>query len=186
MIGFFKELKKRKEIKKSIEEHKQNQLRYMEMSSSELNSLTDNELFEAALVRTEEKVDHFEFERILDGVSTLSHAEQVFYVTSYYETEVNNGGLCQFFVNSSRIFVPLVADCLDEISAVKHKALFVQFIQDNGIDLNDLSSFMIDSVKDYEAQTRRYPFDDFDNAFFQLKPIQDLLPSYIRAHISEF
>ena len=181
MPGFFKELKK---IKKSIDEFRQNQSRYVDMPSSELSRLTDDELFEAAAARTANKVDRFE--SITDGINSLTHAERVFYAASYYEMEVNNGGLCQFFVNASRVLAPMLADCLDEISASDHKALFERFVQDNGIDVNDLSSFRIDDINDYPAQTERYPFDAFDRAFYELKPIQELLPSYVRSHISEF
>ena len=181
MSVFFKELKK---IEKSIDEFMQNQRCYLEMPSSELNSLTDDELFEAVVTRTANKVDRFE--RITDGIDSLKHAERVFYVASYYEMEVYNGGLCQFFVNASRDLAPMLADCLGEISAFDHKALFEGFVQDNGIDVNDLSSFLIDDVNDYPAQTERYPFDAFDRAFYELKPIQELLPSYVRSHVSEF
>ena len=181
MLGFFKELKK---IEKAMDEFMQNQRRYLDMPSSELTSLTDDNLFEAVTARTSNKVDRFE--SITDGIDSLTHAERVFYVTSYYEMEVCNGGLCQFFVNASRCLAPMLADCLGEISAFDHKALFERFVQDNGIDVNDLSSFLIDDVNDYPAQTERYPFDDYDRAFYKLKPIQELLPSYIRSHISEF
>ena len=181
MFGFFKEMK---QIKKSIEEYKQNQRRYLEMPSAELKTLTDDELFQAVLARTGDKVDHYD--SLLDGVGSLTHAEQVFYVTSYYEMEVNNGGLCQFFTNASRDLAPLLADCLDEIPAADHKALFERFVRENEIDVNDLSSFIIDDVEDFETQAERYPFDAFDSAFYQLKPIQDYLPPYVRRHISEF
>ncbi len=35
--------------------------------------------------------------------------------------EVNNGGLCQFFVNSSREFAPDLSAALDAIGALEHK-----------------------------------------------------------------
>ena len=149
-----------------------------------LKSLSDDELFSAVLDRTESKVD--KYENISDGVKSLSGVQRIFYVSSYYEMEVMNGGLCQFFVNSSRDVAPELSECLDAIGADEHKKLFDSFIKDNNIDVHDLSSFIIDDVSEFETQNNRYPFDEFDNAFYELKPIQDLLIPYIKEHISEF
>ncbi len=157
----------------------------MEISNvNDLNNLQDDALFDEVLRRTEEKVDSFN--DFIEGVKALPHAAQVFYVTTLYEAEVNNGGLCQFFVNSSRFFAPVLADYLDEIGAEEHKALFEAFIRDNGIDVDDLSSFVIDDLDEFEEQTERYPFDDFDDAFYAMEPIEKLILPYLRAHIEEF
>lgn len=168
----------------SLGEYERDRQRYLAMSTEELEQLTDDQLFEAALARTEARVDAFD--SILDGANALPPAARAFYVTSYYEAEVNNGGLCQFFVNSSRHVAPILADCLEAISADDHRALFVRFAEENKINLNDLSSFDIESEYDFAEQMERYPFDEFDDAFYALDSIQDLLPDYIRAHISEF
>ena len=181
MAGFFKALFG---LWRSVKEAKKNEKYYLNLSKDKLSSLDDGDLFSAVLCRTESKVG--KFDNISDGVKSLSSAERVFYVTSYYEAEVNNGGLCQFFVNSSREVAPLLSECLKTIGADEHKKLYDSFISDNGIDVNDLSSFMIDDAAEFEAQTERYPFEDFDNAFYELDPIQDLLIPYIREHISEF
>ena len=181
MFGFLKQLK---QLKKSMTDQLEQSHRYLEMSSSELQQLSDSELFQAALTRTEDKVD--QYENSTDGIKTLSHAEQVFYVTSLYEMEVLNGGLCQYFVNSSRETAPQLSEALAEIGAVEHQALFDRFIQENEIDVFDLSSFKIAKLKDYQAQAERYPFEAFDNAFMELKPIQDILPSYVRIKLDEF
>ena len=181
MAGFFKRFFA---LFRSVKESKKNQKRYLATSSDELKSLSDDELFSAVLDRTESKVD--KYENIIDGVKSLSGAQRIFYVSSYYEMEVMNGGLCQFFVNSSREVAPELSECLDAIGAYEHKKLFDSFIKDNNIDVHDLSSFIINDVSEFEAQNNRYPFDEFDNAFFELKPIQDQLIPYIKEHLSEF
>lgn len=53
-------IKFRKELKKSIEEAKENEKRYLEMTVEELSALSDDELFEAVTERTESKVDSFD------------------------------------------------------------------------------------------------------------------------------
>ena len=37
-----------------------------------------------------------------EGVNSLNSSQKLFYCVNWLETEVNNGGLCQFFVNSRR------------------------------------------------------------------------------------
>ncbi len=157
---------------------------YISMTSAELEALTDEDLFDAAWARTCAKV--YNYENLLDGINSLTGAEKTFYIAEYYEMEVNNGGLCQFFVNSSREVAPYLDECLSETGAEEHKALFNSFITENKINIYDLSSFIIDDTAEYEYQTERYPFDDFDNAFYELTPIQEYLIPYIRNHISEF
>lgn len=161
---------------------------YMSISSNDLVSLSNEELFSAVLKRVESNSGNYQ--HIIDFVNSLSGADRVFYLTSYYEVEVLNGGLCQFFVNSSREIAPELAQCLAAIGAEDHKNLFESFVRDNTIDVCDLSSFIIndgdDDIRGFKIQRNRYPFDEFDNAFFELRPIQDYLADYIRAHISEF
>ena len=157
---------------------------YLKMSESEMGSLSDSELFDAAFIRTSRKVERFEDE--IDGIRSLPHAAQVFYTVFIYDMEVNNGGLCQFFVNPSREIAPLLTECLDEIGAADHKDLFEAFVRDNGIDLNDLSSFEVSNNAEYMEQTRRFPYDDFDDRFVRLKSLAELLPAYIREHITDF
>ena len=100
--------------------------------------------------------------------------------------ELQNGGLCQFFVNSSRSLAPYVDECLQAIGAEKHRKLFAEFVSNNQIDLGNLDSFRISDIEDYAAQTERYDFDAFDNSFFELSPLQDFIVAYIKANISEF
>lgn len=158
--------------------------RYLRMSQEELKALPDDALFDALTARTEAKV--VKAGGFIDGVDSLTDAEKVFYVASYYEMEVNNGGLCQFFVNSSRMLAPMLLDCLGEIGADEHAKLFGTFVADNGIDVNELPSFAVDSYEEYEKRCESYPFDDFDDKFYELDAITDLLTSYAREHISEF
>ena len=158
--------------------------RYLKMPLEELKALPDDALFDALTARTEAKL--IKAGGFVDGVDSLSNAEKVFYIASYYEMEVNNGGLCQFFVNSSRMIAPMLLDCLRAIGADEHAKLLETFVADNGIDLNELSSFAVDSYEEYERRCESYPFDDFDDKFYELDAITDLLTSYAREHISEF
>ena len=98
-------------------------------------------------------------------------------------SEVNNGGLCQFFVNSSRAFAPFVSESLFAVGADKTKELFDNFISENNIDLKDLNSFIITDLSEFAEQNQRYPFDDFDNKYYEIGEINHLLIKYARENI---
>ena len=100
--------------------------------------------------------------------------------------EIQNGGLCQFFVNSSRSLAPYIEDNLNKIGATEHKNLFTEFIENNNIDVNNLYSFIISDVEEYEAQTKRYDFDSFDNKYIELPTLQSYITEYIKTNIEKF
>jgi len=187
-MGLFSAIKNiikfRKELKNSIEEAKENEKHYLEMTAEELSALSDDELFEAVVTRTESKV--YSFDEWEDGVNSLNPSQKIFHSVNWLEMEVNNGGLCQFFVNSSRMVAPLISEYMGIIGAVDHKKLFDDFISKYGIDLNDLSSFDIEDVAEFEEQTQRYPFDEYDDAFCDTEPLETYLKKFIRENVKNF
>ena len=100
--------------------------------------------------------------------------------------EIQNGGLCQFFVNSSRSLAPYIEDNLNKIGATEHEKIFTEFIENNNIDVNNLDSFIISDVEEYEAQTKRYDFDSFDNKYIKLPTLQSYITEYIKPNIEKF
>ena len=154
------------------------------LHGKKLLKLTDDQLFEAVYFYNLDLVESYPDE--LTALSQLGFQRLVVYVLSIFDIELQNGGLCQFFVNSSRTLAPHVESCLKMVGADEQCKLFSEFISSNHIDLDNLESFRITDVEEYSAQTQRYDFDTFDNAFFELKPLQDYIVSYIKANISEF
>lgn len=185
IIRLFKQMlafrKLMKELPQQIEAQN---ARFLEMDTDELAALPDEDLFAAAVARAECVVDAHE--ALFSGFSALNEHQKVLFAVNYLEMEVNNGGLCQFFVNSSRAVAPHISEYLGIIGAKEHKELFDSFIEKHKIDLHDLSSFEITRIKDYEKQTQHYPFDEYDDAFYQLDTLEIPLTAYIRAHIQAF
>ena len=185
IIQFFKQLgafvKMMKDLPKEIA--RQQEL-YRNLSTEELAALSDEDLFVAAKLRINVIVDACADSA--EAFARLNDHQKVVYALDYLEMEVNNGGLCQFFVNSSRVVAPYVSDYMARVGASEHKALFDGFIRQHGIDLNNLSSFIIHRHRDYEAQTKRYPFDEYDDKFYELPSFEEPLTAYIRQHIEAF
>ncbi len=177
---FFRLMKDAPKIKAAME---QQQAAYTAMTMAEFSALPDEELLYAALIRTEGKIN---YEAQEESFAALSQPQKVLYALNSLESEVNNGGLCQFFVNSSRLMAPYISEYLGIIGAEAHKQLFDHFIQVNGIDVRDLSSFRIQRMADFEKQAKRYPFDEYDDAFYALHSLEEPLKAYIKSNLSFF
>jgi len=158
--------------------------KYLKMDTDALSQLSDDELFNAVWTRTENVV--LSKEDLLEGFHSLNEEQRIFYAVNYLEAEVNNGGLCQFFVNSSRLVAPVVSEYMGMVGATEHKKLYDTFIEKYQININDLSSFDSDTVEAFQSQYERYPFDEYDDKFYELEPLQSYLVSYVRKNIEKF
>lgn len=187
-MGLFRFLKKinasRKSFAASRREWQEKNAMYLKMSTEELSDLSKDELLDAVWARTEHTVSSFE--NVEEGFRSLNNEQRVFYALYYFEMEVNNGGICQFFVNSSRIVAPVVSEYLGMIGAVEHKELLDAFVEKHRINVKDLSSFEIKTVKDYQLQYERFPFKEYDNAFYELESLENRLIPFVKEHIEEF
>ncbi len=148
-MGLFKILKKKKEYKTFDE-------LYSEILDKAYNEVTQD-----------------------DDLALLTHKEQIFFVLSIYEMEISNGGLCQFFVNSSRAYAGLIIDFLRELGALEHLKLYQDFVLNNNIDLENLDVFDIDELEEFKDKNDMYPFDEFDDSFYELKPLCEYLEEFM-------
>lgn len=162
---------------KDIRQAKRKSEKYKQMTNSQLLALDDEELFDAVW-----NVLSYDIDEVND---VANEYQRVFYTLAYFEMEVNNGGLCQFFVNSSREWAIYVSDSLNIIGADKIKKIFDDFIMKNNINLNDLSSFIINDISEFENQNKRYDFDSFDDYFYENSDIHRLLIDYARNNIDK-
>ena len=149
-----------------------------EMGKENLLALEDEDFYEAICCLCDDAV--------YDIKAVGLTKEQIFAYSLYmFEMEVNNGGLCQFFVNSSSECAPFIGEALEAIGATELKSLFEQFMKDNDIDVTDLSSFKITYVEEYEAQTERFDFDKFDNSFYDNENFHQQIIDYFRANVEQ-
>lgn len=165
------------EIMAAQEEHRQ-------LHGEELLLLSDDDLFETVYFQNLDIAGSAEDED--QELEQFTGARKTVYVLSVFDAEVQNGGLCQFFVNSSRAIAPYVNEALKIVNADEHLALFKQFITANNLDVSDLDSFKVFSKRGYIKQTKRFDFDSFDDQYYELTPLQDYIVAYIKANISEF
>ena len=154
------------------------------LHGEELLKLSDDQLFEAVYFYNLDLVESYPDEAA--ALSKMSPERRTVFILSIFDVELQNGGLCQFFVNSSRSLAPYVGQCLKTVDAEAHSQLLAEFVANNQLDLHNLDSFEITDIEEYAAQTERYNFDAFDNAYYELTPLQEYIVAYIKANIAEF
>ncbi len=147
-----------------------------EMGAEELLKLNDDMFYDAMLCIINDTIVDLQHE-------TYTEEQINLYTLMSFETEVNNGGLCQFFVNSSRECAPYVSGALNEIDALEIKNLFDEFVLKNNIDLNDL--FEIHSIEEYNTLEEKYDFDGFDEKFYKDENFTSRILSYARKNINK-
>lgn len=155
-----------------------------DLHGAELSAFTDDELYETIYFQNLDIVDSYESEEV--ALEEMNSVRKTVYILSMYEYEISNGGLCQFFVNSTRELAPYVSRCLDEVGATEHKNLFDSFISDNNINVYELESFVIDDLDEFSKQNERYDFDSFDEEYDKLPFLRAIIVEYIRKNINEF
>ena len=173
----------RKMLGSMVENELAKEDKYVGMSLDELRALSPKKLLEAAVSRAEYRMQDYYYAD--DGFAALNRTQKIIYTAYWLELEVNNGGLCQFFTNSSRVTAPFVSEALEAIGATKHKKLYDGFTAKYRIDTRDLSSFDSPDAKTFAAQYKRYPFDEFDTPFCNLPPLKKHLKQFICEHISD-
>ena len=181
VVGFISLLK---EVRNSVKEMKEREQKYIAMSTEELSALNDEELFSAISDRVDDEI--YYSDDVESALANANKQKQIFYTAYWYEAEVNNGGLCQYFANSSRATAPYLSEALEIIGAIKHKEHFDKFIDDNNIDVNDLSMFECEDVDEFEEKTKIFDFDKFDEKFYELGSIEEYLVKYARENIDKF
>ncbi|MBQ7637811.1 MAG: DUF4375 domain-containing protein [Clostridia bacterium] len=149
------------------------------LKEEDLDSLDDEKFFEALMFRC---VDDY------SGINDYFESDEMktIYVLMNFEIELENGGLCQFFCNPSGECAPYVSDALEQVGALDIKKIYDDFIAENNIDLNELSSFETDSVDDYIEQTKRFDYESFDEHMHDKDDLQALIVAYARYHIDVF
>lgn len=183
MFDFLKALSN---LPQKIAQEREKRDRTLTLTAEDLAALDDESLREAVTVRIEAALDAAlgnDPAETSAEIAALPLPQRAFYVLDLYEAEVNNGGLCQFFVNSSKAAAPLVGDFLHLVGADAHRDLYLHFLEDHEIDPARLAKFQPNK---YAELCRRYPFERFDRAFCDLPPIETNLLAFVRKHPERF
>ena len=114
---------------------------------------------------------------------------------SLFDLEMQNGGLCQFLTNQGYYHGPDLINALDAFGAVDHRDLIADFFEKCSMD-TDFFDELPHKERDpyvimefYSDLSQRYPFREFENAYFELdrnSPLETILGTYLRNNLSVF
>ena len=149
-----------------------------------LLELTDEQLFETVYLQNVDLVYSYPDEDT--AFQQIKSEYRIVFTVSVFDMEIQNGGLCQFFVNSPETLASHVNEYLKIVGAEEHQKLFADFVRENHIDLNNLQSFRISDIEEFSQQSERYDFEVFDKAYSELPPLTYYITKYIKANISTF
>lgn len=125
-----------------------------------------------------------------DGAfESLPKPVQSLYIVALLDMEVQNGGLCQFFVNGGAEGASKVADGLREIGLSGMANVYECFVTDHGIDLAELKAFHVETAEQFSALYHLYPFDEFDGEYMKMRrqlKFERVMLNYANAHLEAF
>ena len=164
----------------------------MQWNHNELLALQDYELIMEAREAVIDEIRNSKSEEDLEKISEIR-----FYLitASMFDLEMQNGGLCQFLANQGKFHGAMLENALLAFGAAEHSRIFTEFCAKNAIDLSKLEELLPETTDPYQVMENyrnlmgKYPFTDFDEAYFALDgeyPLERMLGAYIRKHMTLF
>lgn len=150
---------------------------YESMSSEELLKLPDEDFCEAIKVRAEKK-----FYKNGAGnaiFSSMREAEKLVLTLSIFELEFSNGGLSQYYFNSSNVTASYFSDSLAMIGAEDHKRIYDDFVRENKINYAFLCDIADAYSYDFGKFISLYTFNEFDERFASLPDFTPLFDAFL-------
>ena len=108
----------------------------------------------------------------------LSPEEKTVYVLNLFHSEMLTSGLCRFLSGPYQHLMSDVLQALLDVKAVSHYALLTRFLQDNRIDVSDLSHLRATNRREFAKQAKRCPYAAFDDEYYKLQSLQAIAADY--------
>lgn len=154
------------------------------ISRASVQGMDDSELFWALIEPL------WPTQRVLDELCHLAAAtpgQQALYTVTLFIREVDNGGLTQFFKNSSGIYTEAVRDGLRLLAADQHAAAFeaaIAFFPHGRVPVDrDARSNAVQAIIDERGKKA---FRDLDKQLFGERRLWPFFRSYVEAHPEDF
>ena len=181
-MGLFSKIKElfsaQKYIFKAMSEMDKRNATYAAMTQDELARLSDDELISAALYRIDKKLDSSLGKKKkgtpTDWSKQLIGAPKIAYILSYFESDVQTGGL-DYFLKRNPALAKSIPSCFGEIEAHEHKALCDSFFSAHSCEMNYAERL------EYQEELK-----EFDKSYQALPSLEPIFAAYLRAHLDAF
>lgn len=119
----------------------------------------------------------------MEDYNDLTEIQKVAHLCFWYDSEVQNGGHLQYFVNRGFLLINETTLALTKLGAQSQTTVLSKAI--NILLTKGISK--IESVEEYADEALEGKFDDIDSEYYSCEPaIQDLLEKYLENYEDEF
>lgn len=147
---------------------------YLEMDEEALSALNSEKFYEAIQTKIDNKYYYEEKE--------LNNYERTFLEVDNFIVNFECGGFCGYLYNREDGNIEQLYTALDDLEANEVSEKLKAFIDDNGINPVDFNS-----KNDYEALSKRYPFDELDKSLENdCKTLKIMLSEYARKNVNNY
>lgn len=194
-MGFFRKLfSARRAVTNAMEEQEKRLANLAAMPCEELAKQDDSTLCEVLSFLNDRSADrlfgppHKRKLSLADCYAGLAEPARTYALTDLFALYMETDGLCGVLTSDLRLYAWELPGFLRAVGAAPHADLLAAFFVDNGIDPQEMSSFLIrnDIEHDYPAQELRFPYADFNRAYAKLPPLPSCLAAYGRSHLAGF
>lgn len=118
----------------------------------------------------------------MEDYNDLTEIQKVAHLCFWYDSEVQNGGHLQYFMNRGTSLLNETAFCLQKLGANPQSEILSKAINIfNSYEIN------IDSIEDYIEEALDGKFDYIDTEYFSCEPtINDLLEQFLQNYEEKF
>lgn len=190
-MGLFRKLfSARRAVIRAMEEQERRLSALAALSPSELAALGDAALCEVLSYKNDRAVTaafgapHTRHQTLAECYASFAGARRTYALCDLFAYEMEQGGLCEVLTGELRPFAAELPQLLRELGATENAERLERFYRDNGIDPQEMTSFVIgrDPETDRAAQEIRFPYSAFNESLILLLPT---LAAYAREHIEE-
>ena len=177
-------------ILKLRERRKKRHRFYMNVTAQDVVDMPDREVLYAVMYKLK-RDKATELIGSLTELEGFNSVQRVVIILDAYEQLVNKGGIGGFLASDKNFYAPLISFALKAIGEEKHLALFEEYIRSSKIDIDDLSKFDIDhsdgttKFSEYFRLDDKYHFNEFDEKYQLLPPIENKMVEFVKEHASE-
>ncbi|MDQ0230153.1 DMP19 family protein [Metabacillus malikii] len=113
----------------------------------------------------------------------LTEIQRVAHLCFIYDSELQNGGHMQYFINRGTTFATETAQALKKLGAKEQSELFSSAL--NILKEKNISN--IETIEDYLDEAANEKFTELDYTYYDIEPtINDYLEKYLEENESEF
>jgi len=182
-IGISDALRRRRSEKKTVEG-------YLTATPDTLRGAVGQDVFSIIIYRLK-YILKMNLVSDIEGLMKFNASQRIFWVANAYEQKNDGVGLCGFLVSEYGYTAPIVPWVLKALGAEEHLRAFCEFIQDSGIDLNNMSEFDLRKLRAKKKSKvtanlkKKYSFGEFDKKYLELQPLEELLLKFARENAEE-